>query len=301
VPALLDMSQIPLPNAVEELDYATLRTAWLTRYAELMGLDVEDLDDNDPAVHVCEVGAYREMLRVQSNNDAVRGTMLASATGAQLDDLGADPLYNTPRLVLDEGDETAVPPVAPTYEDDEDYRERLVLAPAKLSPAGSAGAYKALALAAHDDVVDINVRSPDPCEVIIEVLHDSDDLDILDDVYDALSADTVRPFGDLVTVERADNEESTAAVTVYVPDGPDLATVQAAAQARVNALILPICAKVRSGAVLSRDGDDMTGFLGACMVEGATSWELTSSTGMSNIEAAWWPMTITVTAERRND
>lgn len=301
MPALLDMSQIPLPNAVEELDYATLRTAWLELYAEKMGIDVEDLDDNDPVVHALEAGAYREMLRVQSNNDAVRNTMLASATGAGLDDLGADPLYNTPRLVLDEGDDEAVPPVPPTYEDDEDYKERLRLAPAKLSPAGPAGAYEALALAAHDDVVDVNIRSPDPCEVIVEVLHDSDDLDILDDVYAALSADTVRPFGDLVTVERADNQESTAVITVYVPDGPDLATVQAASQARVDAIILPICAKVGSGAVLSRDGDDMTGFLGACMVEGATSWELTSSTGMSDIDAAWWPMTITVTAERRND
>lgn len=302
MPALLDMSQIPLPDAVTELDYATLRTAWLTRYAELMVLDVEDLDDNDPVVHALEAGAYREMLRVQSNNDAVRGTMLASATGAQLDDLGADPLYNTPRLTLDPGDPLAVPPVAPTYEADEDYRERLRIAPAKLSPAGPAGAYEALALEAHDDVVDVNVRSPDPCEVIIEVLHDSADFDILSDVLAALSGDTVRPFGELVTVERADNEVTTAAITVYVPDGPDLAAVQAASQARVDAIVLPLAAKVRSGAVFSRSGEDMTGsFLGVCMVEGATSWDLTSSTGMSNPEAAWWPMTITVTAERRNE
>lgn len=299
--APLDMSQIPLPNAVEELDYETLRTAWLAKYAEKMGIDVEDLDDNDPAVHVCEVGAYREMLRVQSNNDAVANTMLASATGAGLDDLGADPLYNTPRLTLDPGDETAVPPVAPTYEADEDYKPRLQVAPARLSVAGPRGAYKALAMAAHEDVVDANPRSPDPCEVIIEVLHNSDDFDILTQVLDALSDDDVRPFGELVTVVAAENEESTAAVTVYVPDGPDLAAVQAAAQTRVNEVILPLCAKVGSGAVLSRDGDDMTGFLGACMVPGASSWELTSSTGMSNVEAAWWPMTITVTAVRRND
>lgn len=298
---LLDMSQIPLPDAVEVPDYPTLRAEWLALYAEKTGTTVELLDDNDPAVHALEVGAYREMLRLSSNNDAVRNTMLASASGPGLDDLGADPLYNTPRLVLDEGDEDAVPPVAPTYEADADYKQRLREAPSRLSVAGPEGAYEAIAAAAHADVVDVKVRSPDPCEIIIEVLHDSDDLDILDDVYAAVSPDDVRPFGDLVTVQRADNEVSTAAVTIYVPDGPDLALVEVAAQERVEELIYPLAAKVYSGAVLSRDGDDMTGFLGACMVAGVTSWELTASTGMSNPEYAWWPITITVTAVRRND
>lgn len=292
------MSKIALPDAVEVPEYATLRTAWLARYCELMEIDVEDLDDNDPIVKGLEVGAYMEMRRVASTNDAVRNTMLASATGAGLDDLGADPLYGeTPRLVLDEGDPLSVPPVLPTYETDDDYRERLRLAPSEISVAGPVGAYRSIALGAHADVVDIGVTSPDPCWILIEVLYGDDaDPDILDIVEAALTPDTVRPVGDRVTVSAAEKEESSVDLTVYVSDGPDLAAVQAASQARIDALILPLCAKVRSGTTLSEGAENA--WLGACVVDGVRSWEVTGSTGMSDPDTAWWPMTITVTAVR---
>lgn len=293
------MSKITLPDAVEVPDFAATRLAWLTRYAELMEVEVADLDDNDPAVKLCEAGAYIEVLRLDSINAAVRNTMLASAFGAKLDDLGADPLYgDTTRLVLDPGDEEAVPPIPPTYESDDDYRERLRLAPAALSVAGPSGAYESLALAAHADVVDVEVSSPDPCEILVEVLHDSDDPDILTDVEAALSDENKRPVGDRVTVQSATKEESTVEITVYVKPGPDLDAVQEASQARVDEIVLPLCAKVGSGATLS-EGDE-NAWLGACVVEGVTAWEVTASTGMSDPAAAWWPMTITVTAVRSN-
>lgn len=295
--ALLDMSQIPLPDAVEVPSYAAILSDWKASYAAKMGVSVGSLDDNDPAVFLLEVGAYREMLLRQSVNDSVRNTLLSHAHGDGLDDLGADPLYgDTDRLVIDEGDPDAVPPVLPTYESDTAYRARLAEAPNELSVAGPVGAYTSIARGAHGDVVDVRVTSPNPSEILVEVLHDSADPDILTAVYEALSDETVRPVGDRITVESADKETATIEITVYVPDGPDLAVVQAASQARINSLVLPLAAKVRSGTVLSEG--DMSSWLGACVVEGVSSWALTGSTGMSNDEAAWWPMTINVTAER---
>ena len=98
------MSKIPLPDAATVPDYAAIRLAWLTRYCELKEIELSDLNDNDPIVRGLEAGAYLEMLRISSNNDSVRQTMLASAFGEGLDDLGADPLYGgLERLVTEPG------------------------------------------------------------------------------------------------------------------------------------------------------------------------------------------------------
>lgn len=298
MPALLDMSGIPLPSAVAVLDYQTIRAERLARYAELMEIGVDEVDDNDPAMRAIELGAYRELLKRASINDSVRDTMLASASGPGLDDLGADPLYgNTARLVLDPGDPDAVPPIPPTYESDRAYRARLALAPAALSVAGPSGAYEVRTRSAHPDVVDAYVSSPNPCEILIEVLHNSSDSAILTKIAAALSGKFVRPIGDRVTVQAAARETSSKLITLYVPDGPDLLAVQQASQTRVNELLLPLCARVRSGAALSEGVANA--WLGACVVPGVRSWA-SVGTGASDPAKAWWPMTITVIAVRSN-
>jgi phage-related baseplate assembly protein len=296
----LDLSRIELPDAVEELDYLTLRTAWLTDYAARMGVSVSSLDINDPIVRGLETGAYRELLIRQRINDAVRRTLLASAYGEGLDDIGADPLYGaTPRLVLDPGDDEAVPPIPPVLERDDDYRARLVLAAAALSVAGPANAYEARARAAHPDAVHVAVSSPDPCEVLVEVLHDSDDPDILTDIEAALNADSVRPVGDRITVVSAEHQASSVEITIHVEDGPDLETVRLAALERVNSIVQPIAARVRSSQLLNI-GDAM--WTGAVFMPGVVGSEVTEADGFAiDPPRAWWPLTITVVAVRASD
>lgn len=304
------MSKIPLPAAVTVPDYATVRLAWLSRYAEIRGEQLADLNDNDPIVQALEAGAYFEMNAISRNNDSARQTMLASAWGQGLDNLGADPLYGgTARLVTDPGDEDAVPPIPPTYETDDAYRPRLRLAPAALSVAGPWGAYEALALSAHGDVLDARVTSPAPCEVRVEVLIDPDTeaehATILAAVEGALNDANKRPIGDRVTVVEAATEETSVEITVYVKDGPALDAVQAASQERVRQIVYAQAAKVGSGAAFLEasdgvEGADPNAFLGACVVDGVTSWLVTDNTGMSDDAAAWWPMTINVTAVRTN-
>lgn len=299
----LDMSKIPTPDAVEPLDFETIRARRIARYCQLKEIDVADLSDNDPDVMRIEEQSYNELLLRARINDSIRATMLASAKGAGLDDLAKDPLYGggtdheLKRLVLDPGDPTAVPPVPPTMELDDAFRARLQLAPQALSVAGPEGAYKVIAMGAHPDVVDVDVTSPSPCEILVQVLHNSSDPDIITKVYAALSPKNVRPIGDRVTVEAAVRETSSAHVRVYVSDGPDLSVLQAAAQARANSIVLPLAAKVLSGAKFM-EGDSEAVIKGACVVDGVTACEITSSTGMSSDAKAWWPMTIIVTAVR---
>ncbi|MFM9735606.1 hypothetical protein, partial [Streptomyces niveiscabiei] len=53
--------------------------------------------------------AYRELVLEAKINDATRANMLASSKGNDLDGIGAR--YNVERLVVQEGDELARPPI----------------------------------------------------------------------------------------------------------------------------------------------------------------------------------------------
>jgi phage-related baseplate assembly protein len=296
--ALLDMSQIPLPAAVEELSFDAIVAASKARYVELMQVDdpTYELRDTDPAARALEVWAFREMLLRARINDSVRGTLLASATGGQLDDLGADPAYGPTARLLVTPEQLGPPYVAPVMESDDAYRARLKLAPHQTSVAGPSGAYESRARGANGAIIDVAVTSPQPGYVLVEVLHDGVWEDVRFDIFQALLSDDVRPVGDVVTVIEAAHVTSSIALTVYVDEGPDLELVQTAAQERINNLVLPKCARVKSGPTLSL-GEEYS-FLGACVVDGVSSYDVTGTTGLSSGDVAWWPMTITVTAMR---
>lgn len=87
-------------------------------------------------------------------------------------------------------------------EDDEYYRERVVLAPEQWSNAGSVGAYRFWARSAHPDVIAVAVVSPTPGVVNIHPLTKNGlpTQTIKDLVYEKCGADTVRPLTDEVHV-----------------------------------------------------------------------------------------------------
>lgn len=232
----LDLSQLPSPDVVETLDFETIFAAML---ADLRDRDAtfDALVESDPAYKILEVAAYRELLIRARVNDAARAVMLAFATGADLDHIGAT--RGVVRLTLDPGDAEALPPVLPTYERDADFRKRIQLAPEGYTTAGSEGGYIFHGLGASALVKDIQALSPAPGEVTIYVLsREGDgtaDGDLIDAVTAALTAEDVRPLTDSVTVQ-------TAAVTTYdivaelvMYPGPDAEVVRAAAQAAATA------------------------------------------------------------------
>ena len=234
----VDLSQLAAPDVVETLDYEVILAAMV---ADLQARDpaFTALVESDPAYKILEVAAYRETIIRQRVNDGAKAVMLAYAGGADLDQIAAN--YNVERLVLDEGNPDAIPPVAPTLESDTDLRRRVQLSFEGFSTAGPVGAYVFHALGADPDVLDVSVASPAPGDVVVSVLSRDGDgtasAELIAAVGAVLSSDTVRPLTDNVTVQSATivNYSVTAVLTVL--PGPDGSVVLTQAQAALDAYI----------------------------------------------------------------
>lgn len=88
-------------------------------------------------------------------------------------------------------------------EDDDHYRMRIQLAPESFSCAGSEGAYRYHVLSVHRDITDAAIWCPEPGTVDIRPVLDGGKLptpELIEAVRRAVSADTVRPLTDTVTV-----------------------------------------------------------------------------------------------------
>ena len=102
---------------------------------------------------------------------------------------------------------------------DEAYRERVYMAPEKLSNAGSEGAYEYFARKASALISDVYVYMPTPGYVNISVLLQNGELptqEILDMVYESCTPRHVRPLTDCVTVEAPQVVEYDLNVTYYL-------------------------------------------------------------------------------------
>ena len=224
--AEVNLAQLPPPAAVEPLDFETILAALkndlAARHPDIAArLNLE----SEPVVKLLEAFAWRELMLRQRVNDGVRAVLLATAAGADLDQVGAN--YGVARLVLDTGDPNAVPPRPKVMESDAAFRERIRLSLYARTTAGPVNQYRWLAMSAHPDVADVSVTSPSPGEVVIAVLARSGGgapaQAVLDAVLTACNADDARPLTDHVTVQAAQivNYRVDAAITVYPGPGPD--------------------------------------------------------------------------------
>ena len=229
----IDLSQIPAPDVIEQLDYETIYAEMLAKLKEFIP-DFDDSIESDPAVIVLQVAAYFRMLDRQRVNDAARAVMLPYAAAADLDNLGA--LVGVTRLTITPADEeNGIPAV---MESDTDFRRRITLAPEGYSVAGPRGAYIFHALSADADVADASAISPAPTEVEVYVLSRMGDgtptAEVLAAVEAALNDEDVRPLGDQVTVAGATITGYAIAADIYTFAGPDSAVVMAEAQSRIE-------------------------------------------------------------------
>ncbi len=122
--ATIDLSLLPPPFVVEELDYETLLAE---RKATLISLYPEEQRtavartlslESEPLVKLLQENAYREVILRQRVNDAARAVMVAYAVGSDLDQLGAN--NNVERLVITPADPSAIPPIEAVMESDSD-------------------------------------------------------------------------------------------------------------------------------------------------------------------------------------
>lgn len=236
----IELDKLPVPDVIETIDYETI-LGELT--ADLIARD-PDMEDtlaleSEPALKILQVSAYRETLLRQRINEAAKAVMLAYAQDSDLDNLGA--FYEVERLLLDAGDPDALPPIAATYESNEDYRRRIQLSLEGFSTAGPEGAYVFHALSADGQVLDASATSPSPGEVLVSVLSRVGDgiadTDLLTAVETTLSDEDVRPLTDHVQVQSAEIIGYQVSGTLYFYSGPDRTVVMQTAQDALNTYV----------------------------------------------------------------
>lgn len=253
----IDLSSIPAPDVVESLNFETI---YQSMRHELLALDPSLADtlalESEPLVKQLQLCAYRELLIRQRINEAAKGVMLAYALDADLDNLAA--FFQTKRLVINQGDENAIPPILPTYENNDDFRARIQLALDGFSTAGPERAYIYHALSASGEVLDASadapefsllnidpalraqlpsnaivlqvdydagLSSPRPGDVVINVLARGGDgaasPQLITTVNNALSADDIRPLTDHVHTRGAEIINYSIDAELYTFAGPD--------------------------------------------------------------------------------
>jgi phage-related baseplate assembly protein len=230
----VDLSQVPSPAVVEQLDFETILQAMLS---DLISRDAtfNALVESDPAYKILEVAAYREVIIRQRVNDAAHAVMLAYAIGPDLDQLGAN--YGVQRLLITAADPLTNTPAV--YEADSDFRRRIQLSLEGYSTAGPEGAYIYHALSAAGDALDVSATSPSPGQVTVTVLSRSGNgtasSDLITAVQNAVNADDVRPLTDQVTVQGATIVDYAVTATIYTYAGPDPDVIIANAQTSMQA------------------------------------------------------------------
>ncbi len=232
----VDLSRLPAPAVVEELDFDTIYAALLAQLQALLPT-FDAAVESDPVAKLLQVAAYRELLLRQRVNDAARAVMPAFARGADLDHLAA--LFGVARFLVTPADPVQGTPAV--YESDTDLRRRMTLAPEGYSVAGPEGAYIFHALSADADVLDASAISPAPGEVLVTVMTRSGtgaaDAALVDRVGSYLSDETRRPMTDQVTIRSAAIVAYAVEAEITTFDGPDAAIVLATARANLDALV----------------------------------------------------------------
>lgn len=235
----IDLSLVPAPDLIDTLDFEAIlsdrKAALLALWpeADRPALTATLAIESEALTLFLEESAYRELLLRARINDAARAVMLAYATGADLDQIGAN--YGVARLTITPADTAAIPPVSAVLEADAEFRARILLSLAALSVAGPQDAYLFHAQSADARVAHVTAQSPTPGEVLITVLARTGDgtppADLLTAVATALNAKSVRPLTDHVTVQAPTIVPFTVTATLSTYPGPDASVVLAQAQA----------------------------------------------------------------------
>ena len=216
---MVDLSTLPVPQVIEEIDYEalvtrqkeTFQTLWEAVRLANPDMDLPQYDvamlETDPVMILIQANAYRETLERVRINNAARANLLGYATGADLDAVAAD--HGVTRL---------------TGESDAALPERVVLADQGRSTAGPEEWYEFHARSVDADIRDVAVyRTGTGPELEIAVLTASGggvpSSELLAAVTAAIDTPAVRSINDIITVVPA--VKTTVNVTAQVWLLPD--------------------------------------------------------------------------------
>ncbi|KAB7492657.1 baseplate assembly protein [Klebsiella michiganensis] len=237
----IDLSQLPSPTIIEELDYETILVAVKavmvaafpedeqSAVAAALGLESEPLNI------IAQAMAYRELLLRQRINEGAAACMLSHATGDDLDNIAAN--LDTERLTITAATDTT----DAVTESDEALRLRAQAAFEGMSVAGPSAAYEYFARSASGQVSDARATSPSPAEVVVAVLSTEGDgtasAELLAAVAAAVNDEEVRPLGDRVTVQSAEIVGYEIDATLYLYPGPESEPIINAAMASLQVFL----------------------------------------------------------------
>jgi phage-related baseplate assembly protein len=240
----IQLDRLPPPDVVDpstfEQEYAKAKAKfaelWDAQRKKDPALPAIDLTlESEPIVKQLQAFAYLSLMLRQRVNDAARANFLATAKRKDLDNLGA--FYGVERLIL----RPAQPELGidAVYESDDDYRERITLAPGSFSVAGPEQAYVFHARSASGDVLHASATSPEPSVVVVSILARHGDgtasEELIKKVSDALTSDAVRPLTDQVFVQSAQIIRYRVRATLFSYAGPDPSIAMDAAKAALDA------------------------------------------------------------------
>ncbi|WP_138763700.1 baseplate assembly protein [Pseudomonas lactis] len=244
--AAIDLSQLPPPQIVEQIDFEQIlaeRKAYMIslwpadEQAQIAArLEIE----SEPLTKLLQENAYRETVWRQRVNEASLANLLATARGTDLEQLAGN--FNVKKLVIQEGNPSAVPPVAQLMESDESLRERAQMAWEGLSTAGPRNSYIFHARAADGRVADATAESPSPAVAVVTVQSLLGDgtapAELLTIVKTYLSDDDRRPVADRLTVQGAQILKYQIKAKLYLlSSGPESEPILAAAEQRLRAYV----------------------------------------------------------------
>lgn len=252
----IDLSALPAPQVLEDLDYEEVFQQDLATFKAFMGDNWAAPLESDPATKLLELGAYRTVVNRARVNDAAKALLLAYARGSDLDQLAAN--VNLTRLVVQAEDLTTSPPTPQVLEEDDALRERIQLVYEGLTTAGPRNSYILHARNASGLVADATAESPAPASVTVTVLSLSGkgeaDAPLLAAVAAALNDDDVRPVGDRVHVQSAQILPYRIDAVIYMSGGgPENEATLAECRRRLAAWINP---RRRLGVEVARSAID---------------------------------------------
>lgn len=234
----LDLSRLPAPQVIKQIDYEAILVAAIADLAARfraagLNLDTTTLE-TEPAVILLQAGAYRETLVRAAINDAARSCLVAFATGGDLEHLGA--FYGVARLII----QPATADQPEVLEGDADLRQRIQLAPELLPYAGmTGGGYRALARKTAPEVKDVaTIKRPGGRVDVVLLARAGDGTaqpGTVDRVYRAFQDDEATQLTDIVTVRSAAIMPYAVNLTLAVRAGPDPTVVRLTAEKAVKA------------------------------------------------------------------
>ena len=275
---LVDLSKLDAPKVLEDLNFESLLA---DRKAEFIALFPQDERpfwqarlslESEPITKLLQEVVYLQLMERNRINNAAKATMLAYASGSDLDVIASN--YNVKRQVIQEANNNVTPKIPEILEDDTSLRLRTQLAFEGLSVAGPRSAYIFHSLSAHPDVADVSVVSPQPANVTVTILSRNGqgeaEENLLNVVRAKLNDDDIRPIGDRVIVQSAVIQSYEIRAKLYLYRGPEYEPIKAAALKKLTAYTKE---KHRLGRDIS-----LSGIYAALHLEGVQRVELISPT-----------------------